>query len=274
LFYHRKMKLSAINIFPIKSTAAVSLSTAQVIARGLQDDRRWMIVDEAGNFLTGRQLPTMVLIHAMPIENGLLLTAPGMPEQHVETPAAKAQRMLVKVWNDQLSAALADANTDAWLSHFLARDVRLVFMDALSERKVEVPPPHAAAIHDVSFADGYPLLLISEASLAGLNKKLAAPISMLRFRPNLVVSADQPHAEDSWQAIRIGEVAFDLVKTCTRCVFTTVEPLTGIKDPSNEPLNTLKTYRRSKEGIIFGMNLVAKNTGNISIHDDVTVLLR
>jgi uncharacterized protein len=266
------MKLTAIHLFPIKSVAAHSVSKAEVEVRGLRYDRRWMIVDSNGKFITGRQLPKMVLIQALPSENGLLLNAPGMLEHAVRIPKNNPERVNVGVWNDVLSAALADAETHVWLSRFLNTEVRLVFMDDISERHVELEPPHVPEQHSVSFADGYPMLLISEPSLENLNKKLDAPISMLRFRPNLVVSANQPHIEDSWKHIRIGAVEFELIKTCTRCVFTTVDPLSGEKDPSGEPLRSLKTYRRSNEGIIFGMNLIARNHGTIHIDDQLTVL--
>jgi uncharacterized protein len=266
------MKLTAIHLFPIKSVAGLSVSSAVMEARGLRHDRRWMLVDSTGRFVTGRQLSRMVLIRALPIENGLLLNAPGMLEHVVHIPNNNAERINVSVWNDQLSAVLADAKTSAWLSHFLNHEVRLVFMDDVSERRVELESPNAAVAHDVSFADGYPLLLISEASLLHLNQKLKVPISMLHFRPNLVVSADQAHIEDSWKHIRIGAVEFDVIKTCTRCVFTTVDPVTGEKDSTSEPLATLKTYRRSEEGIIFGMNLIARNQGRIHIDDMLTVL--
>jgi uncharacterized protein len=270
--YYAVMKLTAIHLFPIKSVAARSVSKAEVQARGLKYDRRWMIVDSSGKFITGRQLPAMVLIQALADDVGLILHAPMMPELRVNTPAGNAQRLPVNVWGDRVNAALANHEAHAWLSRFLNTEVRLVFMDDASERRVELEPPHVPAAHDVSFADGYPLLLISEASLLHLNQKLKVPISMLRFRPNLVVSADQPHTEDSWKQIRIGAVEFDLIKTCTRCVFTTVDPISGEKDPAGEPLATLKTYRRSADGIIFGMNLIARNHGIIHIGDALTVL--
>ncbi len=238
----------------------------------MKDDRRWMIVDEAGRFLTGRQLPAMVLIQAFPTEDGLTLSAPGMAKRQVQKPSSNALRITVKVWDDTVDALLADSMTNECLSHYLAREVRLVYMDGRSERNVEIDEPNSKLTQAVSFADGYPLLLISEASLTHLNAKLATPISMLHFRPNLVVSATQAHAEDDWKSIRIGAVEFDLIKTCTRCVFTTVDPATGVKDASGEPLRTLKEYRRSEAGIIFGMNLVSKNQGVIKLGDELVVI--
>jgi uncharacterized protein len=266
------IKLSAIHLYPIKSVAGISVAEADVEQRGLKDDRRWMVVDNTGKFLTGRQLPAMVLIQTVPDEDGLLLNAPGMSAHRLKKPAINAERVLVKVWSDEVNAVLASNDAHAWLSHFLNRDVRLVFMDDVSARHVEIMPPHMPATRQVSFADGYPLLLISEASLQHLNRKLTTSISMLHFRPNLVVSATQAHAEDHWRRIRIGAVEFDLIKACTRCVFTTVNPMTGEKDASGEPLRTLKEYRRSEAGIIFGMNLVSRNKGVLKLGDEVMVL--
>jgi uncharacterized protein YcbX len=264
------MILSSIHIYPIKSTAGLDLQSAIVEPRGFRDDRRWMIVDAEGRFLTGRQLARMVLIHAMPENGGLRLDAPSMRSIHVRTPSASAERMTVTVWDDTVDAARADLGADAWLGEFLECPVHLVAMDTHSQRQVE-PGPRADP-DDVSFADGYPFLAISQASLDHLNGKVSSPLPMLRFRPNLVVSGCEPHAEDGWQRIRIGDVAFDVVKTCTRCVFTTVDPELGQRDPSGEPLRTLKTYRRSAEGITFGMNLIARGDGVIRVGDRVELL--
>ncbi len=262
------MILSSISIYPIKSTAALDLQSATIDARGLMHDRRWMIVDPEGRFLTGRQLARMVLICADPRSDGLHLEAPSMPGLEVVAPDSDSERLSVTVWDDVVDAACADAAADAWLSEFLGRPVRLAMMDAQSVRMVE-PEPAGTHEHEVGFADGYPFLAISQGSLDGLNARLAAPMSMQRFRPNLVIAGCAAHAEDSWQRIRIGAVEFEAVKPCTRCVFTTVDPTLGVRDPSGEPLRTLKSYRRSDAGITFGMNLVARSRGRICVGDRV-----
>ncbi len=265
------MQLSALFVYPVKSCGALAPSSAQVEGRGLAGDRRWMIVDGDGRFLTGRQLPRLVLLRATPTAGGLSLAAPDMMALEVPEPAADAPRRAVTVWKDSLDAVDAGDLAAAWLTKFLDRDARLVFMDARSHRAVS--PTYAQPGDEVSFADAYPLLLISQASLDGLNARLAAALPMQRFRPNLVVAGDiAPHAEDGWRRLRIGDVEFDAVKPCTRCVFTTVDPARGEFDPSGEPLQTLKTYRRSAEGITFGMNLIARGTGSLRIGDTVTVL--
>lgn len=261
------MILSAIHIYPIKSTAGLDLRSAHIEPRGFRDDRRWMIVDANDRFLTGRQLARMVLIRATPEGDGLLLDAPAMPTLRVAKPLADAQRVSVVVWDDIVDAARADGAAEAWLSEFLGQPVRLVAMDGASFRTAESRPGVDAS--DVSFADAYPFLVISQASLDGLNTKLTAPIGMKRFRPNLVVSGCEPHAEDGWRRVRIGAVRFDVVKTCTRCAFTTVDPERGERDPRGEPLRTLKTYRRTEDGITFGMNLIARGEGVVRVGDRV-----
>ncbi len=154
------MKLSAIHFFPIKSVAGISVAEAEVEQRGLKDDRRWMIVDNTGRFLTGRQLPAMVLIQALPTEDGLTIGAPGIALRQVQKPSSNALRIAVKVWDDTVDALLADSITNAWLSHYLAQEVRLVYMDSHSERNIEIDESNSKLTQAVSFADGYPLLLI------------------------------------------------------------------------------------------------------------------
>jgi uncharacterized protein YcbX len=132
--------------------------------------------------------------------------------------------------------------------------------------------PHSQTGDEVSFADAFPLLLISRAALDGLNARLAKPVSMLRFRPNLVVEGVAAHAEDGWKRIRIGEVEFDVAKACTRCVFTTVDPMRGERDPDGEPLRTLIGYRRTADGVTFGQNLIPRSAGSVRVGDAVEVL--
>jgi uncharacterized protein YcbX len=263
------MILSSICIFPIKSTAGLNLQEAVIEPRGFRDDRRWMIVDPSGACVTGREVSRTVLIRATPDAGGLRLQAPSMPDLVVPMPDRDAERLAVTVWGDVVDAGCAGLDADGWLGEFLGRPLRLVAMDARSERVVE-PAPRPQP-DDVSFADGFPFLVISQASLDGLNAKLSTPLPMWRFRPNLVIDGCGAHAEDEWTRIRIGGVAFDVVKTCTRCVFTTVDPAQGQRDPSGEPLRTLKTYRRSAEGITFGMNLIARGSGTLRVGDRVEI---
>ena len=265
------MHLSSLHLYPVKSCAGLAMDEARVETRGLAGDRRWMIVDAGGKFLTGRQLPALVLLRAVPGDGGVRLDAPGQPGLSVATPAADAPRRRVSVWKDEVDAVDAGDAPAAWLSRFLGREARLVYMDERAVRPVS--PTHARPGDEVSFADGYPLLLVSQASLDGLNARLATPLPMARFRTNLVVDGvDVPHGEDGWKRVRIGAIEFDVAKPCTRCVFTTVDPLRGDFDPGGEPLATLKTYRRGDAGITFGVNLIARGRGSLRVGDPVDVL--
>jgi uncharacterized protein YcbX len=264
------MHLSAIHLYPIKSCAALSPASAAVEPRGLAHDRRWMIVDGSGRFITGREVPATVLIRATPDANGLRLEAPGHVAASIALPHPDAPRRRVTVWDDEVEAPDAGDAAAAWLSAVLGREARLVAMDVAATRAVD--PSRARPGDEVSFADGYPLLLVSQAALDGLNARLATALPILRFRPNLVVDGAAAHAEDGWKRVRIGEVEFEGVKPCVRCVFTTVDPARGALDPSGEPLRTLKTYRRGPKGITFGMNLIARGTGTLHVGDPVVVL--
>lgn len=264
------LHLSSIAIHPLKSCAPLPLAQALVEPRGLEHDRRWMAVDPDGRFITGRQVPSLVRIAALPTARGIALSAPGLPRIEVAAPAAGAPRVQVMVWRDAVDAACAGDEADAWLTRALDRPARLVHMDALSRRAVD--PEHAREGDEVGFADGFPLLLIGQASLDALNARLAAPVPMARFRPNLVVAGAPAHAEDGWRRIRVGGIDFEVAKPCTRCVFTTVDPASGTFDPSGQPLAELKAYRRTPKGVTFGMNLIARGTGMLRAGDPVAVL--
>lgn len=264
------LSLSSIAIHPLKSCAPLSLAEAVVEPRGLAHDRRWMAVDPEGRFITGRQVPALVRVVAMPAEGGLALAAPGLDPIHVATPRADAPRAAVVVWRDAVDAACAGAAADAWLSRALGRPARLVHMDGRARRAVD--PDHALPGDEVGFADGFPLLLVGQSSLDALNTRLPAPVPMARFRPNLVVEGAAAHAEDGWRRIRIGGIAFDVAKPCTRCVFTTVDPASGTFDPSGQPLAELKAYRRTPKGVTFGVNLIARGSGTLREGDAVEVL--
>jgi uncharacterized protein len=262
--------LSELWIYPLKSGAALPVAQTEVLTRGLMHDRRWMVVDADGRFLTGRQIPRLTQVRATLVENRLRLDAPGCTTLLVDAPTPRSPRLGVVVWRDHVDAVACAPAADAWLSEFLGRPVRLAHMDEVATRGVD--PTYAWAGDEVSFADGFPMLLISEASLAGLNARLLAPVPMTRFRPNFVVAGCEAHAEDSWRRIQIGFVEFDVVKACTRCVFTTVDTERGEFDASGEPLNTLKSYRRSPTGITFGQNLIPRSGGTISLRDPIRIL--
>jgi uncharacterized protein YcbX len=266
--------LSTIHVYPVKSCAPLTLDQAVVEGRGLAGDRRWMVVDANATFVTGRQVPRLTHVVATPDSGGLHLDAPGMPTLRIEAPGDDAERVDTAVWGAAVRPRIADVSAHGWLSEFLGRSAQLVYMDEACTRFVnaKVDEKYGRDDDEVSFADGFPLLLISQAALDALNAKLKVPVPMLRFRPNLVVAGTSAHAEDGWKRIRIGAIEFEVARACTRCVFTTVDAERGDFDPSGEPLRTLIGYRRSPEGVTFGQNLIARGRGVVRVGDSVEVL--
>ncbi|MEW6984536.1 MOSC N-terminal beta barrel domain-containing protein [Colwelliaceae bacterium 6471] len=259
--------LSNISIYPIKSSAGINMSTAWIDDLGLSFDRRFVITDTNGLFITARTDPKICLIQANLTANGITLTAPDMPVLVIEYQNFTNTYQAVTVWGDQINAQHCGQQYDQWLSQYLNKPCQLKYFGEQSRRQVK------NKTNGVSFADGYPLLLISKASLADLNSRTSVHLTMERFRPNLVVDGCEAFAEDSWQHIRIGEVEFELSKPCSRCIFTTVDPLTAEKQPDQEPLATLKSYRQVLSGdVMFGQNLIQLNQGKITIGDPVTIV--
>jgi uncharacterized protein len=268
------MHLSSLHLHPLKSAAGIVVDAVDIQLRGPRHDRRWLVVDADGRFVTARQVPAMVLIRVEMSGDGLRLSAPGLADLDVPLPSPEAKRLCVSIWKDTVDAMLGDPAAHVWLSAFLRQPVRLVYMDAAARRAVD--PAYAQPGDEVSFADGYPLLVISQAALDGLNTRLVVagrpPVTMAQFRPNLVIADAAAHVEDSWRRVRIGGVLFDAVKPCTRCVFTTVDPVSGTRREDGEPLNILKDYRRTPAGITFGMNLIPRGAGRLCVGDVIEVI--
>jgi uncharacterized protein YcbX len=263
-------QLAAIVVYPVKSCAGNALESAQVQARGLADDRRWMLVDESGRFLTGRQLPRLVRVQAQPLAGDRLrLRAPGIDAIDVGV-AEGAARVDATVWGSAVSAADAGDEAADWFGRYLGRRVRLVHADQAMRRSLE--PDYSQPGDETAFADGYPLLLLSRAASDALAVRAGRDLGWRRFRPNLLVDGVDAHAEDEWRRVRIGTVEFDVVKPCVRCIFTTIDPDSAVAEPDGEPLTTLKSYRRGPGGITFGQNLIARGTGAIRVGDPVEVL--
>lgn len=264
-----ELQLSGLTIYPVKSAAGIGLSRAEVVARGLAGDRRWMVVDPQGKFITQRSVPAMALIRVTLGPAALQLAAPGQPNLVLPAAlAANGEEVSVAVWGDRCLALAAGSEADDWLSQVLQRPCRLVYMPDQCQRPTAQGQFGGEKL--VSFADAYPFLLISEASLAALNQRLEEPVPMDRFRPNLVVRGCDAFAEDRWQRIRIGEVLFELPKGCDRCSIPGVDQRTGIQQ--REPLLTLAQFRRWDGKIWFGQNLVQCNLGRLSLGDEVEVL--
>jgi uncharacterized protein YcbX len=262
------LTLSALNVYPIKSAAGISVSTARVDARGLAGDRRRMVVDENRSFLTQRTHPRLALVSVAGDGDRLILAMPGLPPLTVATPPDDEAPVQVQVWNDECDAMPAGRDAASWLSRLLGQSCELVYMPERSHRPVA--PRASAPSAEVGFADAYPFLLISEGSLEDLNRRLADLLPMNRFRRNLVVRGCAPYGEDGWGHIRIGGIQFRVVSPCSRCATTTVDQATGVR--SREPLATLATYRRIGNPVMFGQNLVHEGTGELAVGDEATVL--
>lgn len=263
------MHVSRLFIHPIKSCAALAVERVKVRPRGPQGDRRWMLVDEDHRFVTGRTLASLVRLRAEPIKGGLRI---AWQDQQCEVahPAGRHGRCAVTVWTSTVDAALADPQVSAWISERIGRPLHLVHMDARSERHAN--PERAGPAQPVSFADGYPCLLLGESALDGINARVDPPVPVEAFRPNIVIKGSAAHAEDGWQRLRIGPLVFRQTKPSTRCVFTTVDPVRGERRADGQPLRALRDYRQGADGVLFGINLLAEGTGELALGDPVEVL--
>ncbi|MBM4874627.1 MOSC domain-containing protein [Vibrio parahaemolyticus] len=259
--------LSQINVFPVKSVGGVSLSSAWVEKQGLSFDRRFMIAKADGSMITARKYPQMVTVKSALLADGVVFSSLGMEPLKIRYQDFKMQETPATVWKDTFTAYTTTDDADDWFSQVLGQRVELLFSGEQSNRVRE------KLGQNVSFADGYPVLVISQASLEELNKRSSEQHSMDQFRTNLVVSDTKPFEEDSWKRIRIGEVEFESLKPCERCILTTINTQRGTFRESKEPLKTLQQFRANERGgVFFGQNLVARNEGIIRQGDKVEVL--
>jgi uncharacterized protein YcbX len=254
--------LSEIWIYPIKSLGGIKLESAIVEKRGLQYDRRWMLVDENGQFLTQRKFPKMALLQVELLENCLKVYYKKEESKFVIIPfeSEPLEGLQVQVWDDVCAVYTISESLNDWFSEILEMNCRLVYMPENSKRLLD--ERYAKSETDInSFADGYPILIIGQTALDFLNEKLETPIPINRFRPNLVFTGGLPNEEDNWKQFSIGESEFFGVKPCARCVVTTINQSSAEK--GKEPLKTLATYRKVGKKILFGQNLIPKNIGKV-----------
>lgn len=262
------LTLSEVNVYPVKSLRGISVDHWSVGARGLHMDRELMLVDDTGRFVTQREEHRMALVATELAGDDLVLSAPGEPPLVISLAARSAERLAISVWKDSLAAEPVGAAADAWLSRVLDRGVRLVRFSDDVHRQVDLR--FARAGDAVGFADGFSFLLTTEASLADLVARAGQPLSMARFRPNLVVRGASPYAEDGWRRLRIGPIEVELVKPCARCVMTTIDPATG--EAGHEPLRTLARYRNAAGKVLFGWNGVHRRSGVLQVGDPVEII--
>jgi uncharacterized protein YcbX len=261
------LTVASLHVYPIKSLGGMRVTEARTTDRGFEHDRRWMLVDQDGTFITQREAPAMACLHTAAADEGFAVTDLRNGDV-LQLPWALdvGPDTMVDVWSARVRAREASRDRSAWFSAHLGRPIRLVYMPDTSHRRVD--GRYAEGL--TSFSDGFPWLIVSEASLEDLNKRLAEPVGMERFRPNIVVAGGRAFQEDEWREVMIGDVPFALVKPCARCTITTTDQRTG--ERGQEPLRTLAVYRTRQGKVMFGMNAVGAVTGRVRVGAPVTVV--
>jgi len=248
--------------------AGISLQSSQLDSMGLQYDRRWMVVSTEGKFITQRSHPQMALIQPKLHGGQLTLSSFGLEDHIVPLATKHSPDINVQVWNDTVQAKHLSKETDTWLEQTIGEPCQLVYMPNDEIRQCDLN--YAKEGDRTGFADGFPLLFISQASLDDLNSKLKDSVPMKRFRPNVVVTGCNAFAEDTWQTVKINNVHFRIIKPCSRCIITTIDPTLGMVT-SPEPLKTLATYRKQGNKVMFGQNVVHDDVGTLTVGDSVLV---
>ncbi|WP_031435426.1 MOSC domain-containing protein [Methylomarinum vadi] len=259
--------LSQIYLYPVKSLGGIRVERWPVDHRGLVYDRKWMLIDRHGRFLSQRRLPKMALIKTQLTGDQLVLTTPDQRQIALSVNFAGGETLEVSLWHDLCQARTISDEADRWLSDFLDHDCRLVYQPDDSIRPVD--PHYALASDQAAFSDGFPFLIVSEASLQSLNKAMQLELSMSRFRPNLVIDGCAEYAEDGWREISIGHIGFRLPKPCSRCNIPAIDPETA--DIGKEPLQTLNRLRKWNKQVYFGQNALHNNGGELTVGSPVTV---
>jgi uncharacterized protein YcbX len=264
------LRVSELFIYPIKSLGGISVTSAMVTDRGLQYDRRWMLVDASGQFMTQRSLAEMALLQTEITPQGLHV-GHKQKDTSITIPfTCSEETVMVDVWSDRCRANKTSKEIDQWFSDTLSTTCSLVFMKDTTKRRVD--GRYAQNKEITSFSDAYPFLIIGQASLDDLNSRIEEPLPMNRFRPNIVFAGGNAFEEDTWAHFSTGGINFFGVKLCSRCVVTTIDQDNAKKN--KEPLKTLATYRSFQNKIYFGQNLLHQGTGTIAIEDSIEVLER
>lgn len=260
--------LTSIHIYPVKSLGGIALDTANVLKKGLQFDRRWMLIDENGIAMTQRTYPRMALFRPS-IQGDVVRIDHVISGQTTSSTAFSispkaGEGVKARVWDDQVDVCEVDPEVSGWFADHLGVNCRLVAFPEANSRPTN---PKYAPGAQVSLADAYPFLIIGESSLNDLNHRLPEPVPMNRFRPNFVFSGGVPFEEDGWKNLTIGEISFAAVKKSDRCVLTTVDQETAVK--GTEPLRTLSGYRRVGSNVFFGQNMISLKEGTVSVGDPI-----
>ena len=263
------LSISELYIYPVKSLGGIPVSSALLTDRGLEHDRRWMVIDDDNRFMTQRQLPAMALLQVQVTETGLRIQHKLQPGESIDIPFQPPlpYTIPVIVWDDLCDAQYVNSRVDEWLSDMLSFNCRLVYMPDRSRRPVDAR--YTINNEITSLSDGYPLLMIGQASLDDVNSRMAVPLPMNRFRPNIVFSGGHPYEEDEMAHFTISEMDFYAVKPCARCVMTTINQDNGMA--AKEPLKTLAAYRNRDNKIYFGQNILHRGAGILRVGDRIEI---
>jgi uncharacterized protein YcbX len=257
--------VASVHVYPVKSCRGIDVGEWPLDEAGLRHDRRFMIIHPDGRFVTQRELPELARVATRLGEDAVELSSDGHGAISVPL-EGDGPTLSVDVWRDHAVGTTVDPAIDAWLSRYADRPLRLLRFDDRHRRRLDV---RYAPDHTTRFADGYPVLVLSQASLDALNARLALPVPMDRFRPNLVVDGTAPFAEDAWRDFSVGDATLRNVKPCARCVITTTDQQTG--ERGAEPLRTLASFRRDGNEVMFGQNAVVTRPAVIRVGDRITV---
>jgi len=257
--------ITELYLYPIKSLGGISVPSAEVLTEGFQYDRRWMLVDAEGQFLTQREHAKMALFSCEISEHELIIKFQD-EEQAIPLASHTENVSRVKVWSSKLKAHQVSPQISEWFSDHLGMYADLVKLTDISKRpkRLFVPPYKT----NLSFADGYPYLILGAASMQTLNEKLEHPLNMDRFRANIIVETSEAHEEDEWKEdFQAGTATLKVIKPCARCVVTTIDQQTGVA--GKEPLKTLTTYRKWRNKIWFGANAICLTEGKLKVGDSI-----
>lgn len=262
-----KVFLSEIFIYPVKSLAGIKVSKWPVCEKGLLYDRKWMLIDSEGKFLSQRRMPRMILINTQIADDQLILSTTKSHSISLPLHPTDGDNCKTTIWNDSCLAKTTSTEVDSWLSNFLGLQCQLVYQPDEFVRPVD--PNYAKVTDKVNFSDGFPFLIVSEASLKSLNQAMGLQLPIQRFRPNLVISNCESYAEDSWREISVNNIHFRLPKPCSRCSVPTIDIETG--QTGKEPLTTLNRLRKWNKKVYFGQNALHDNTGSLSAGSEIQI---
>jgi uncharacterized protein len=262
-----ELTVSGIWIYPIKSLGGIQLTSSRVFSKGLEFDRRYMLVDAEGNAMTQRQFPQMALFRTS-LSGDIVVTLENDSLHIPVSPLSFSSYVDANIWDDVVHAAEPDATYSEWFSRRLDVECKLLYFPETNPRPVDAH--YRIKDEHVSLADAYPVLIIGDQSLTELNSRLTTPVPMNRFRPNITFSGGTPFMEDKWNHFRIGDNEFAAVKPCARCMIPTIDQLTAIK--SAEPIKTLATYRARNNKVLFGQNVLVVSADRVNVGDRITVI--